>query len=804
MEIKNDISLQIWKDRYQKNNETITENIKRVANFCGNNDRERQEFFKVMDEGRFFPAGRTMSNAGIGKKLGLNNCYNLNFVEDDMAAIFEAVKQGALVHKSGGGTGYEFSKIRPNGTPTSNDAIASGVVSFMQVFDAETATIAQGNRRGANMGVLSVYHPDIFEYLNAKSYDEGKLVHFNLSVMVDDDFMRAVENDEEIYLHYPIYDDKGFLIKDESKWKIKKPVKARELYDMIIRKAYDTGEPGILHYENMNKDNNIWYIENIISTNPCGEYVSGILYDTPIKDIPLEQYKGACNLGSIFLHNHIDYPFTTKAKVNYEKLAETVRIGVRFLDNIVDKNNYPLKDFENYQRNLRTIGLGITGLANALVMMNLKYGSKESIKLIDELMNFIAKMAYKTSIELAKEKGEFNFLDREKFVQSGYIQKHIKKDKEWQQIADDILKYGIRNARLISVAPTGTLSLTFGNNCSSGLEPIFALEQQRKVRIGGQNKENEKVVKLRDYAYDLWLQNRNNPSNIVTKDRFVTALELSVKEHLEVLKTVAFHVDMGVSKTINIPENYSFEDTKKVYEYCWKNGIKGCTIFRPNKIRKGILITEDNSKEKDEAKTKIHTELPRGIIYSISDDMIGRKAKLMTGCGSLHLQAWFDPSTGDMMEVFLAKGSDGGCNSYMIGLSRMISLALRGGIPIEAIVDQLSSVPSCPSYAVRTALKKDTSRGASCPVAIGNVLIELQKQVKEDLFDEAETEEVNIQQSSREQDGKKIMTKEEKEYLAKYGEIPFAMKYSRCPQCGEKIAHAEGCISCINCGWTKC
>jgi ribonucleoside-diphosphate reductase alpha chain len=806
MIINNKVSKQIWADRYKKGNEAIEDNLKRVAKFCSNNKWEEEEFYKVMSKGLFFPAGRTMSNAGIGKELTLNNCFTLNFVEDSIDDIFDKVKMAAKTHQRGGGTGFEFSMIRPNGTPTSNDAIASGVVSFLHVFDAQTATINQGSRRGANMGVLSVYHPDIIEYINAKSYDEGKLVHFNLSVMVDDDFMKAVENDEEIYLHYPIYNPDGTMIKDESKWTHKKKIKAKELWDLIIRKAYDNGEPGILFYENMNKDNNIWYIEKIVNTNPCGEYLSGVLSDKVFvnedgilveKQINPTEYKGACNLGSLFIHNLVKNPFTKEAYIDYIELKNTIKVAVRFLDNIVDKNKFPLKDYENYQKALRTIGLGITGLANAMAMLNIKYGSKESIKFTDEIMNFIVKEAYKSSIQLAKEKGCFPFLNRKKFVQSNFIQKHIKKDKEWQQIAEDIIKYGIRNARLISVAPTGTLSLTFGNNCSSGLEPIFSLEYERKVKIGGQDEKNAKIIKMRDYAYEKWLKNKEN--NIVSKDIFVTAMDLSVKEHLETLKTVAFHVDMSVSKTINIPTEYSFERAKDVYMYAWKNGIKGCTIFRPNPIRQGVLLTKSKN-EKELPKDKKHTELPRGIIYQVDDDLIGKKAKIMTGCGSLHIQAWFDSITGDMLEVFLAKGSDGGCNSYMIGLSRMISLSLRGGVPLEAVIDQLNSVPSCPSYAIRTVTKKDTSKGNSCPVAIGNILLKLQEEVKYELGIDDE-----ISQNAKDYSMKTInLSKEEEKYLNKHGEIPFAMKYNKCPICNEHINHVEGCLTCKSCGWTKC
>ena len=301
-----------------------------------------------------------MSNSNIGKNLTLNNCFVAPQIQDDLQDIFTKVKLGAVTHQKGGGIGYDFSQLRPKGTPTSNDAIASGNVSFMDVFNAQTATILQGGRRGANMGVCSVYNMDIEDFINAKSYDEGKLVHFNVSVMVDDDFMNAVRNDETIFLHFPVYDDKGKILKDESKWKYKKEVQAKYLWDLIMKKAYDNGEPGIFFYENLNRDNTLWYIENVICTNPCAEYLAGTVYgNNPITKEPLKRsdYGGACNLGSVFLHNMIDNPFTNKAKINYERLKKSTHIGVRFLDNIIDINNFPDDIYKNYQEAFRTIGL---------------------------------------------------------------------------------------------------------------------------------------------------------------------------------------------------------------------------------------------------------------------------------------------------------------------------------------------------------------------------------------------------------------------------------------------------------------
>lgn len=420
------------------------------------------------------------------------------------------------------------------------------------------------------MGCLLIYHPDILEFLESKSWDEGKLTHFNLSILIDDEFMKAKDNNEEITLRYPCMNDKGEIIKDESKWEITKKINALDLWNKIMKKAYDTGEYGVLYYDNMNKDNNLKYMENIVTTNPCAEYLAGILFDD---DKVLYDHFGACNLGSLFLHNFVLKPFTSQAEIDYEKLQKTIKIAVRMLDNIIDINKFPLENYKKYQKAVRTIGLGITGLADLLVMMNVKYGSRESIDLVDNLMDFITYNAYKSSCELAQEKGSFPMLNKEAFVKSNFIQKHIMRNPIWKNIEEMILKNGIRNARMISVAPTGTLSLSYGNNCSSGLEPIFSLEYERKIKIGGQSEDNIVICKMKDYAYDLWENITEN--NIVEKDKFVTAMDLDVDAHIDILGIISFHTDMSCSKTINIPTDYPFDKTKEVYDKCHKLGIKG-------------------------------------------------------------------------------------------------------------------------------------------------------------------------------------------------------------------------------------
>lgn len=783
MYIANPVLQEIWADRYQKNNETYDEHLLRIAHHCSTNETEKADFLKVMQSGYFFPAGRTMSNAGIGTNLTLNNCFNSNFVEDSIEAIFDKVKLGALTHKKGGGIGYEFSKIRPRNTATSNDAVASGVVSFMEVFNSQTATILQGNRRGANMGILSIYHPDIYDYLESKSWDEGKLLHFNLSIMVDDEFMNAVENDTKIFLRYPVYDEKGKLIKDESKWMFKKEIVARELWDLIMRKAYDTGEYGVFFYDNLNNDNNTHYIETIVGTNPCGEYVSGLLFG---EGIDSSEYMGACNLGSLFLHNFVSKPFTKHAQVNMGKLEQTIHIAVNFLDNIIDINKFPHKGYENYQKQLRTIGLGITGLANVLAMCNIKYGSEQSVKFVDRLMNFISRTAYEASINLAKRKGSFPLLNREEFVKSGFINKHISMDIEWTQIQRDILQHGIRNSRIISIAPTGTLSLTYGNNCSSGLEPIIMLQQKRKVKFGGQSEENAQTVELLDYSYNMW---KNMKETDVKEDVFVTIKDIGVHEHLNVLKAVAFHTDMSVSKTINIPTEYSFESTKQVYMDAWKAKIKGCTIFRPNDLRQGIFISNDGT-----SKTN-NTELRRGEWKNKAEDTIYHERKIYIGCGKLKLFIGWSQSEQQIQDLYVIRSGSGGCEKNIQALVVTMSGMLRLGGNLFNIEKALSGMGGCNSFVSKRKDGEKLSKGSSCGTAILNEIKLFLNEIQ------ASEDKYNKEQTNATVEG---LTKQDLEYIKTNGELVFAKNFHKCPSCGAKLQNAEGCMVCIQCGFSKC
>lgn len=810
MKIVNPISKRIWEDRYQHNNETVGRTFGRVAGAVGSNPLECDEFARVMIEGLFFPAGRVMAGAGLGRQQTYNNCFVLGSVPDSMDGIFETAKIGALTQKAGGGTGYDFSLLRPKGTPTSNKAVASGPVSFMSVFNQATATIMAHNRRGANMGVISIYHPDIFDYITAKSKDRQTLQYFNISVMVDDAFMRAVENDEEIELHYPVYNECSEIERDESKWTHRKPVRARELWDEVVKQAYNTGEPGVLFYDTMNRLNNTNYCEQIVANNPCGEFLSGTVY----ADGEVKSWRGACNLGSLMLPSFVEIS-DEGPHINWPLLEKTIDIAIRMLDAVIDKNYYPHADYKAYQKNMRTIGLGITGLADMLALCGIRYGSEEAVSFTQVLMDTIARCAYHASIKLAIAKEPFPMCDKEMFASSNFILHQQSREDDlvraakttkilydfYQQAEQDLLSWteiskligeaGIRNARLLSVAPTGTMSLTFGNNCSSGLEPVYMLEQKRYIKFGGQDEENKQEVSLNNPVWDKW---NAHPEKYpwITRDTFVTALELPVDQHVAMLAAVAESVDMSCSKTINIPEDYSFEDTKEVYMTCWRSQcIKGCTIFRPNSLREGIFVTDGKKDEPapDSQAAASLAALPRGAVVQVDDNVIGRERHLTTGCGTLHFQAYFDPDTGDLVETYASRGSQGGCNSYMVALSRMTSLAARAGTPIDAIVDQLLSAPPCIAYNNRCRDKCDTSKGMCCAAAMGHALKDMAQEIQSA---------IEVEEESTGED-----TEAELVIKTPAGNVDSGLR-AVCPDCGDELTFEGGCNVCKSCGWSKC
>lgn len=829
----NPISENLHHDRYEFQNEGVKGTLKRIADNIFPPELypdQNQRLFEAMSNHYCMFGGRVAANIGLGSKLTLNNCFTSNYIKDSMEDIFEHVKYGALVQKFGGGIGYSYSTLRPKGTPTSNHGIASGVISFMTAFNAQTHTVVSMNRRGAQMAILDVYHPDIYDFIDAKQHDTNTLQYFNMSVMVDDAFLKAVDKNEKIALRFPVYDTNGNLLPiNDPQVKIYEWVDAKELWDKITFNAYNTGEPGVFFRDNINNMNPLRDWESAIVTNPCGEFIGSIVHQEVKNQMPGE-YGGSCNLGSLYLHNFVKHPFTNEAYLDLPKLHETIEIFVEALDRIIDINYYPLEMFENYQKMFRTIGLGITGLADMLVMLGIDYRSQHAKNYVKNLMNDITYHAYLRSVQLAEIKGEapwfcFEKEYREQYANNEFLNQMIKNDnlveisfQGWAELVDCIKDIGIRNTKIISIAPVGTGSLVWGNNCSSGIEPIFSLEYTRQVKIGGQNDENKQEVTLMDFAWKKFKEEAKKREKAVMSDadkleyeiwynkyrsNFITALEMTPEEHVDMLGTIAPYVDMSISKTINIPTDYSFEATKNIYRKCHELGIKGCTIFRPNEIRQGVLISDkkiEKSKKTidiEETKTEsLHNQsvsldsLHWGDTLLDSDEDFGKRRKLITGCGSLHVTSFFNPESSELVSTYLNKGSTGGCNNFMIGLSRMISAAVKRGMTIEEVVDQLSSCGVCPSYAIRTATKGDTSKGSSCPVAVGYALEEMYREAKEEL---------NIETESSNEEFDSDPSKEEcKQDKAWQTTAPL------CPECGEPLIMEGGCNICKACGYSKC
>lgn len=586
------IAEHVWDSKYRYRlgekilDETIESTWHRVAKAAARAEEKSQRrrweknFYAILENFQFLPGGRILAGAGTRHDVTLFNCFVMPILEDSLHGIFDALKDGALTLQQGGGVGYDFSPLRPSGFPVEHTgATASGPVSFMRIWDAMCATmVSTGARRGAMMGILRCDHPDIEAFIQAKA-DPHELRHFNVSVLVTDAFMQAVENNSEWELVFPL--EKGKSPEGESvhrHWsggrepvvcQVIKKINARTLWEKIIKSAYDYAEPGVLFEDTINLQNNLWYREWISATNPCGE-------------IPLPAY-GACNLGSLNLTQFILKPFGDDATIDWKTLESTTAIATRFLDNIIDVSRYPLKMQKQEAYATRRIGLGISGLANVFVMMNMRYGSAKSLQLAAKLMKCISDTTWQTSIQLAQERGVFPLFKKEEYLAGEFV----------QCLPDDIRRsmqeHGVRNSHHNTIAPTGTISL-LANNISNGIEPIFSDHYDRMVR---QADGELKKFAVTDYAKMLW--DRAHPDR-PSPSAWVTSHELTPEDHLQIQAAVQPYIDNAISKTINLPENFPFDKLSEVYTKAYQLGLKGCTIFRPNSITGSVLDVSQTDK----------------------------------------------------------------------------------------------------------------------------------------------------------------------------------------------------------------
>ncbi|MEM7631619.1 MAG: adenosylcobalamin-dependent ribonucleoside-diphosphate reductase, partial [Pseudomonadota bacterium] len=562
------IAEQIWDMKYRFKEAdgtpidgTVEETWRRIARDLASVEDDpaqwEETFYGALEDFKFLPAGRITAGAGTARSVTLFNCFVMGTIPDNMGGIFEMLKEAALTMQQGGGIGYDFSTIRPKGAAVSGVAAdASGPLSFMDVWDAMCRTImSAGSRRGAMMATMRCDHPDIEDFITAKS-DAARLRMFNVSVLVTDAFMDAVKADGPWEL---MFDGRVY-----------KTLQARDLWNAIMRSTYDYAEPGVIFIDRINAANNLQYCETIAATNPCGEQ-------------PLPPY-GACLLGSINLARLVSDPFETAASLDEDALADLVGTAVRMMDNVVDASRFPLEAQAREAQAKRRIGLGVTGLADALLMLGLRYGSDAAARQTEHWLHAIARAAYLASVQLATEKGAFPLFDADAYLQSGAMQAMD------NDVRDAIRDNGIRNALLTSIAPTGTISL-YAGNVSSGIEPVFAYAYTRKVLQKDGSRTEEEVV---DYAVQMW---RDKMGDAELPDYFVNAQTLAPSDHVKMQAAAQKWVDSSISKTINCPEDISFDDFKDVYMAAWDQGCKGCTTYRPNDVTGSVLSISEEKKD---------------------------------------------------------------------------------------------------------------------------------------------------------------------------------------------------------------
>jgi len=681
------------------------------AAYGGDEAKTAEEFYGIMDSLKFMPNSPTLMNAG--RELGqLSACFVLP-IEDSMEGIFDSLKNAAMIHKSGGGTGFSFSRIRPVGASVnSTGGVASGPISFMKVFNASTEAVKQGGtRRGANMGILRVDHPDILEFISCKS-DLKQLTNFNISVALTEKFMKAVVEDRE-------YD----LIDPKTKKKAGSE-SARKVYDKIVDMAWQNGEPGIVFLDRINRDNPVPSAGEIESTNPCGEQ-------------PLLPYE-SCNLGSINLNM-----FVKDGAVDYSELEKTVEIAVHFLDNVIDVNRYPLPIIDQTTKSMRKIGLGVMGFADMLYRLGIPYNSEKAVRLAQDVMASIRSTGRRASQELAQVRGSFPLFDQSVYKEQGIP--------------------AMRNATVTTIAPTGTISIIAGT--SSGIEPVFAISYIRNVL------DNDKLVEVHPYfeqvAKERGFYSKALMEQIAQKGTlhgvagvpedmagvFVTAHDITPEYHIRMQAAFQKATDNAVSKTVNFSKAATRDDVRAAYDLAYKLGLKGVTIYRDGSRQGQVLSVGggDNPKEDEgnKLKPRERPEITKGITE-----------KVRIGCGNLYVTVNYDNN--GICEVFTNVGRAGGCPSQSEATSRLVSMALRSGVDVKSIIEQLRGI-RCHSTLRQKGLKV-----LSCPDAIGRAL----ERVVELRGGEAETKGKN--------------------------------GGAKCPECGSPLEHESGCVMCRSCGYSKC
>ena len=745
------IAEQIWDMKYRFKqadgtpiDNTVEDSWHRIAGALASVESSPEawepKFFDALSDFKFLPAGRITAGAGTERSVTLFNCFVMGTIPDSMGGIFDMLKEAALTMQQGGGIGYDFTTIRPKGAKVKGVAAdASGPLSFMDVWDAMCRTImSAGSRRGAMMATMRCDHPDILDFITAKR-DPARLRMFNVSVLVTDAFMDAVKSDGSWDL---VFEGEVF-----------QTMKAMDLWDQIMSSTFEFAEPGVIFIDRINKANNLSYCETIAATNPCGEQ-------------PLPPY-GACLLGSINMARLVSKPFAKGANLDEAGMADLVATAVRMMDNVIDASRFPLEAQRREAEAKRRIGLGVTGLADALLMVGLRYGSEEAAAQTEIWMHQIARAAYLASVELAKEKGAFPLFDAEGYLASGAMQQMD------ADVRDAIAEHGIRNALLTSIAPTGTISL-YAGNVSSGIEPVFAYAYTRKVLQKDGSKTEEEVI---DYAVQMW---RDKMGDAELPNYFVNAQTLAPLEHVRMQAAAQKWVDSSISKTINCPEDISFEAFKDVYMAAWDQGCKGCTTYRPNAVTGSVLSVSSESEKTPEI------DIGADVVY-ISEPLSRPEALE----GQTYKVKWPDSehaiyiTVNDLLlnghrrpfEVFInSKNMEH--FAWTVALTRMISAVFRRGGDVSFVVEELKAV-----FDPRGGAWVDGKYIPSILAAIGGVI---------------EHHMISTGFIAGEGMGLKVDPQAEVVNLIQ-------SRGASCSSCGQfDLRMVEGCMTCGSCGYSKC
>lgn len=739
----NTLGIDIWNRKYRKGEETFDQWLDRVSN------KNRDVRQAILDK-KFIPGGRILSNRGIkNTRVTYSNCYVVTPPEDSLESIYESRTKLARTYSYGGGCGIDISNLAPAGAKVHNQAEkTSGAVSFMEGYSMTTEEIGQNGRRGALMISLDCHHPDLMDFIDIKT-KEGKVTKANISVRVTDDFMRAVENDEDWVMSFT---------RKETGDTITKVEKARVIFDKLCENNWNWAEPGILFWDNICN-------YNLLSNNKDFKYAG----TNPCAEEPLPA-GGSCLLSSINLSAFVN----EDGKFDFNDFYRVVDIGVNYLNEVLEEGLmlHPLQEQRDSVAKWRQIGLGVMGVADMLIKMHLRYDSDEAIEHCRDVSMGMANHAMYVSARIASHEGMYPGCASD-----------IESTSFFKANADTLTRnvverYGMANSQLLTIAPTGTISTMLG--ISGGIEPIFAKSYRRKTESlhGGTQYYDVLTPIYKDYA---------EKHGLTVADKFpewfVDSSEINYNKRIEMQAAWQKGIDASISSTVNLPNSATIEDVRNIYFNAWKCGLKGITVYRAGCKREGVLVSEEDSSENNVLFSD--EDLPRGFIVDCTEELVGKKRKLITGCGSLHVLAYFNPINGSLQEVYFNKGSTGGCANFMTGLSRMVSLLCRAGVDIISIKDQLDSTGVCPSYATRTATKHDTSRGSCCPMAIGNALVDMWNEMQSEVTDV--TDYMSDEHPSNDT-----------------GSILPKPVYSKCPECGEPLAREGGCVQCKSCGWSKC